>query len=159
MVNDSFPDKFLFLFDSLDPLYGDVLVYLETQCFLPHIYHDERHCIRHQDRNYIIVYNTLYCRGVDLIIIFFLIHEEVERFLNDFHAGACGRHLSGIITSQKILRVGYFWPTLFKDCMNMVHKFHSYQIFTYNMHTHLSPLHIMVTVDPFSNWGIYFMTR
>jgi hypothetical protein len=30
MANDSFPDESLFLIDSSDPWYGDVLVYLQT---------------------------------------------------------------------------------------------------------------------------------
>ena len=52
--------------------------------------------------------NTLYRRGVDSIFHRFLTHEEAEVVLNDCHRGACGGHLSGISTAQKILRAGYF---------------------------------------------------
>jgi hypothetical protein len=37
--------------------------------------------------------------------------------LNDFHTRDCGGHFFGLATAQKILRVGYFWPTLIKDCI------------------------------------------
>jgi hypothetical protein len=47
--------------------------------------------------------DTLYHRGVDLILHHFLIHEEDERVLNDFHVGACGGHLSGLATTQKYI--------------------------------------------------------
>jgi hypothetical protein len=94
-----FPDEFLFLIDSYDPGMEDVLVYLQTQHFHPHLSHDEHHHIRHQARHYIIVDDTLYHQGVDLILRHFLIHEEVERVLNDFHAGACGGHLSRLATT------------------------------------------------------------
>ena len=39
--------------------------------------------------------------------------------LNDCHKGACGGHLSGLSTAQNILREGYFWPSIFKYCVNV----------------------------------------
>lgn len=35
-------------------------------------------------------------------------HEEAGKVLNDCHLGACGEHLSGYTTVQKILPAGYF---------------------------------------------------
>jgi hypothetical protein len=48
MVQDSFPDESLFLIDSSDPWYGDILIYLQTQHFRPNLSKDDRRCIRHQ---------------------------------------------------------------------------------------------------------------
>ena len=67
---------------------------------------------------------TLYCHGVDSILHHFLTHDEAEVVLNDCHRGVCGGHLFGISTFQKILRAGYFWPSIFKDCVNAVKKCH-----------------------------------
>jgi hypothetical protein len=53
---------------------------------------------------------------------------------------------------------GYFWPMIFKDCMHVVQKCHPCQIFTHKMCSHPAPLHPVVVVDPFSKWGIDFMT-
>jgi hypothetical protein len=44
--------------------------------------------------------------------------------LNDCHTGACGGHLSGLETTQNILREGYFWPALIKDCIESIKKYH-----------------------------------
>jgi hypothetical protein len=41
----------------------------------------------HKDKNYLIIGDTLYCRGVDNILNHFLTHEEVESFLNECHNG------------------------------------------------------------------------
>ena len=47
---------------------------------------------------------------------------EVEDILIACHDSACGGHFSGQFTGQKILRAGYFWPTLFKDAHDYVRK-------------------------------------
>ena len=76
--------------------------------------------------------------------------------MNDFHSGACGGHLYGLANTQKILRAGYFWSSIFKDCINAVKKCHSCQIFSKKMRSHPAPLHLVVSVGPFAKWGIYF---
>ena len=43
---------------------------------------------------------------MDAILWLFLTHEEAEIVLNDYHYGACGGHLSGMDTTEKILLVG-----------------------------------------------------
>ena len=68
--------------------------------------------------------DTLYPRGVDSILCHCLTHEEAEVVLNECRGGACGGHLSGLSTAQKILRVGYFWPSIFKDCLDVVKRCH-----------------------------------
>ena len=59
-------------------------------------------------KNYLIVDNTLYRRGVDSILRHCLTHDEDKVVLNDFHGGACGGHLFGLSTGQNILREGLF---------------------------------------------------
>jgi hypothetical protein len=68
VVNDSFPDESLFLIDSFDHWYGYVLVYLQTQWFNPQLSRDEHQCICHQAKNYLIIGDTLYRHGVDLVL-------------------------------------------------------------------------------------------
>ena len=77
--------------------------------------------------------------------------------LNDFHRGACGGHLSGLSTAQKILRASYLWLSIFKDCVNAVNKCHPCQVFACNMCSKPAPLHPIITVGPFTKWGIDFM--
>ena len=65
--------------------------------------------------------------------------------------------MSGYATAQKILRAGYFWPTLFKDCIYAVQKCHNCQIFDRKMHAPPAPLHPIIAVAPFAKWGIDFI--
>jgi hypothetical protein len=78
--------------------------------------------------------------------------------LNDCHTRACGDHLSGLATTQKILRAGYFWPTLIKDCIESVKKCHPCQIFSLKMRAHPAPMFPVITVGPFTKWGIDYTT-
>ena len=84
--------------------------------------------------------------------------EEAEKAMNEFHSGVCGGHLSGYAIAQNILRAGYFWPTIFKDCIIVVKNCHVCQIFYRKTKLPPTPLHPVVVVGPFAKWGIDFMT-
>eukprot|EP00253_Pinus_taeda_P024677 PITA_24677 len=66
--------------------------------------------------------------------------------------------MSGYATTQKILRAGYFWPSLFKDCITAVQKCHNCQIFDHKVRTPPAPIHPIIAVGPFAKWGINFVT-
>jgi hypothetical protein len=122
---DSLPDESIFLISTHDLWYGDIIIYLQTQTFRPTLSSTERRRIRSQARQYIILEDTLYRRGIDSVFQSCLTFDEAEKALNDYHSGACGGHMSGYATAQKILRTGYFWPSLFNDCITAVQKFHA----------------------------------
>jgi hypothetical protein len=155
--NDSLLDESMFLISTYDPWYRYILLYLQTQRFQPSISRDERHHIRHHSKLYLIIGNTLYHHGIDIVLRSCLNHKEVEQVLNDYHLGACGGHLSGMAIAQKNLRVGYFSPSILKDCIEAIKKFPSCHIFKNKAHTHPTPLHIIVVFGPFAKWGIDFM--
>ena len=111
VVEEPIANEYLFLISTLDPWYGDIIVYLQTQSFWPEISRSLRWKIRFQSQQFKILGDTLYRRGEDSVFWHCLIHEEAERILNDCHSGACGGHMSGFATTQKILRTGYFWPS------------------------------------------------
>jgi len=120
VAEEPIADESLFLISTLDLWYGDIIVYLQTQSFRPKISKTQRRKIRFQSQQFKIIGDTLYRRGADSVFRHCLIHKEAERVLNDCHSGACGSHMSGYATAQNILRAGYFWPSLFKDCITAV---------------------------------------
>ena len=77
--------------------------------------------------------------------------------LNYYHHGVCGGHLSGLATAQKIIRAGYYWSSIFKDCVNEVKRCHPFQVFARNMRSHLALLHPIIIVGPFTKWGLGFI--
>jgi len=48
--NDSLLDESLFLISTSDPWYGDIILYLQTQCFQPDISREEHCRIRHHSK-------------------------------------------------------------------------------------------------------------
>jgi hypothetical protein len=117
---DSLPDESLFLISTDDIWYRDIIIYLQTQTFQPNLSSNERRRVCYQAHHYIILGDTLYHRGIDSIFRRCLTFAEAKKALNDYHSGACGGHMFGYDTAQKILRTGYFWPSLFKDCITVV---------------------------------------
>jgi len=46
--------------------------------------------------------------------------QEAEYALTKVHSGICGEHLGGRAFAAKILRAGFFWPTLQQDAQTKV---------------------------------------
>eukprot|EP00253_Pinus_taeda_P020159 PITA_20159 len=157
-TEDQILDETLFLISTLDPWYGDILIYLQTSSFRPGTSKDAGRRIHHQSQPYRIIGDTLYRLGTDSVLRHCLTDEEAERVLNDCHSGACGGHMSGYATAQKILRAGYFWPCIFKDCILAVRSCHECQIFQRKMRAPPAPFHPVITIDPFAKWGIDYVT-
>ena len=65
---DSFLDEHIFLISTSDPWYGDILIYLQTLKYPAASSREERHKLRLYAKNYLIIGDTLYRRGVDSIL-------------------------------------------------------------------------------------------
>ena len=48
--------------------------------------------------------------------------DEANKVLFELHAGEDGGHFGGDITAHKVLRAGYYWPTLFKYAHTLCRK-------------------------------------
>jgi hypothetical protein len=96
---DSLPDESLFLISTDDIWYGDIIIYLQTQTFWPHLTSNERRRVRYQERHYIILGDTLYCQGIDSVFRRCLTFDKAEKALNDCHSGGCGGHMSVYATA------------------------------------------------------------
>jgi len=76
--------------------------------------------------------------------------------LYEFHDGFYGGHFAGRIIPEKILQIGYYWPTLFKDAHDYCRSCDVCQ--TYAQRSTVSgPLHPIPPLGPFEKWGINLM--
>jgi hypothetical protein len=67
LIEETIPDESLFMVNSSDPWYGDIIIYLHTQTFQKDLSSTNRHRIRYQARQYIIIVDTLYRHSIDSI--------------------------------------------------------------------------------------------
>jgi hypothetical protein len=65
----------------------------------------------------------LWWRNPDGVILRCVDELESKRLLVDFHSGFCGGNFVAKITTHKILKEGYYYPTIFSDVNKMVRGF------------------------------------
>jgi hypothetical protein len=54
------------------------------------------------------------------VLLICLDPREAQRIMSNFHDSLCGGHHFWRTIAYKILRAGYFWPSLFTDvCANI----------------------------------------
>jgi hypothetical protein len=64
----------------------------------------------------------------DGVLLRCLEHDDAEKVLRELHDGPTGGNFVGETTAHKILRVGYYWPTLFRDAHAYARKCKSCQV-------------------------------
>ena len=67
MSEQPIADESFFLISTLDPWYGDIIVYLQTQSFRPEISRSQCRKIHFQSQQYNIIGDTLYRHGADSV--------------------------------------------------------------------------------------------
>ena len=70
------------------------------------------------------------------------------------HDAPAGGHFLGDTTVHKILRAGYYWPTLFKDAQAYVRKCDTCQRSGRRQAKEAGPLQPVIIFEPFEQWGI-----
>ena len=48
--------------------------------------------------------------------------NDPKRMMEEIPQGVCGPHMNGYMLAKKIIRQGYYWTTLEKDCCEYVRK-------------------------------------
>ena len=73
---------------------------------------------------YCILDNVLFWKYHGGILLNCLLKHEADRVMQEFHARDYRGHLYWKTTANKILRAGFYWPTLFADVRKYVTSCH-----------------------------------
>ena len=65
---------------------------------------------------------SLYKRGFFTPILKCIAGKDTEYVLREVHEGICGNHIRARALAGKVLRHGYYWPTILKDATDLVKK-------------------------------------
>ena len=85
--------------------------------------------LKQKATKFCIVNGGLYWKEPGEILLSCVEEEEAKRLMKEFHAGDCGGHQYWKATVNKILRAGFYWPTIFADTRKEVAACHICQIF------------------------------
>lgn len=128
---------------------------------------EEARRIAKQAAMYTIHNNKLYRRGLSNPLLKCLDEQEAEYVLAEIHEGVCGIHDGSRPLATKVLRAGFYWPTLRSDCLKWVKKCERCQKFAQIPHAPpewgidiLGPFpqakgqvkFLIVAIDYFSKW-------
>ena len=64
----------------------------------------------------------LYMRGFFTPFLKCIVGKDTEYVLREVHEGICGKHIGARTLAGKVLRQGYYWPTILKDATDLVKK-------------------------------------
>ncbi|KAK0587228.1 hypothetical protein LWI29_019474 [Acer saccharum] len=75
----------------------------------------EANRVKYKSTRYTILRGELYRRGFSKVLQRCIAGEETKKILKDVHSGVCGNHTGGKSLAHKVLRQGFYWPTLFAE--------------------------------------------
>ncbi|XP_015952451.1 uncharacterized protein LOC107476997 [Arachis duranensis] len=78
--------------------------------------------IRKEVQNYTLVKNILYKRGISTPLLKCVSTSKTMEVLEEVHNGICGNHLGVRSLARKVIRAGFYWPTLQKDATEFIKK-------------------------------------
>lgn len=55
--------------------------------------------------------------------------DEYEGVMSEVHEGICVSHIRGRLPTNKVLRAGFYRPTLRRDCLEYVKRYEKCQVF------------------------------
>ena len=71
----------------------------------------------------------LYWKYPGGVLLNCLLENEAKQTMKEFHKGDCGGHHSWKVTANKILRDGFYWPSIFSDVYKETTTCHQCHIF------------------------------
>ncbi|KAK2999291.1 hypothetical protein RJ639_023820 [Escallonia herrerae] len=135
-----------------EPCWMDMIITYLSTGELPSERHDARN-LRVKAARYALVEGTLYKKSFSLTYLKCLRPSESIYALQEVHEGIYGQHLGGRTLAQKILRQGYYWPTMQRDAIEFTRRCDKCQKFA-PTHTPVVPLTSIVYPIPFAVWGM-----
>uniref|UniRef100_A0A2N9H452 Uncharacterized protein n=1 Tax=Fagus sylvatica TaxID=28930 RepID=A0A2N9H452_FAGSY len=106
---------------------------------------------------FVLIQGILYKRGFSLPYLRCLDKAEADYVMREVHEGICGNHSGARSLVHKLIRAGYYWPTMQKDVVSYVRACDKCQRFGNLIHSPPETLTPMTAPWPFAQWGLDIM--
>jgi hypothetical protein len=134
--------------------YKDIVFYLKSGQFPVTMTPKERRALKMKSNQYVLIVDVLFRRNYDGMLLRCVDEKRAQELMQEFHGGICGGHFAPTATTHKIIRVGFYWPSVFKDSYATVRKCISCQQFSGKMKRSAMPLQPIYVEQPFTQWGL-----
>ncbi|XP_064966426.1 uncharacterized protein LOC135675229 [Musa acuminata AAA Group] len=111
-------------------------------------------CLRRTHAWYTEVSGRLYKRSFTYPLLRCFEPDEAQIVLAEVHERVCGEHIGGQTLAHKILRQGYYWPTMCRDVKAHVQQCSSCQEHARTPRQPMVPLTPIDCAWPFAQWGL-----
>ena len=110
-----------------------------------------------QASRFVLIKDVLYKRGFSRSYLRCLSHDEADYVIREVHEGIYGNHLGAQSLVHKLIRAGYYWPTMLKDAQVYVKTCDKCQRFSNLIRQPSEELTLMTASWPFAQWGLDIM--
>uniref|UniRef100_A0A2N9GDP3 G-patch domain-containing protein n=1 Tax=Fagus sylvatica TaxID=28930 RepID=A0A2N9GDP3_FAGSY len=136
------------------PWYYDIKRFIQDREYPSRATENEKKYIRRMAFQFFLSGEILYKRTHDATLLRCVDAEEANRLIQEMHAGLMGAHANGPFLARKIMRAGYYWLTMERDCIRHVQTCHKCQMYQNSKNAPPQYLHTMASPWPFSAWGM-----
>jgi hypothetical protein len=156
-VEDNFPDEHLFALSTNTPWFADIANYLAAGRLPQHLSPKERQRVIRQSATYSWIEGYLFRTGKDRIIRRCVREDEMYDILKACHDEPCGGHFADKRTANKVLHLGYYWPTIFRDAKQYVRSCDKCQRMGRPVKSDEMSLQPQLQIEPFEKWALDFV--
>ena len=110
-----------------------------------------------QAARFVLIKDVLYKKGFSRPYLRCLGAEEANYVMREVHEGICGNHSGSRSLVHKLVRTGYYWPTMQKDAEAYVKSCDKCQRFSNIIRQPTEELTPMTALWPFAQWGLDIM--
>jgi len=110
--------------------------------------------IKRNSARYTLVDGVLFRHGFTQPILTCVSGDECTRIMSELHEGICGSHVGGRSLASKVIRAGFYWPSVREDCVRYAQRCKQCQMHTDWHKAPLEELRSIYSPWPFHTWGI-----
>ncbi|GKV49513.1 hypothetical protein SLEP1_g56262 [Rubroshorea leprosula] len=110
--------------------------------------------VKRKAAHFTLLDNQLYKRAASMPLLRCLTPYEAEYAVREVHEGVCGAHIGGKTLARKLMRHGYYWPTMVENAQRYVKKCPTCQFNADNIHMPGEMLSSLTSPWPFAQWSV-----
>ncbi|XP_057730557.1 uncharacterized protein LOC130945880 [Arachis stenosperma] len=78
--------------------------------------------LRREAAKYAVIQGQLFKKGLSQPLLKCLRPDQTDYVLTEVHEGCCGHHIGGKALARKLIRAGYYWPSMMADSKEFVKR-------------------------------------